>query len=56
MFQKKGGAMFRILVVSEDDHAIRTLVQQVKTRKLYIYTAENREEALSVMESIRWIY
>ena len=50
MFQKEGGAMFRILV-AEDDHAIRTLITtKLKQENYTIYTAENGEEALSVME------
>ena len=50
MFQKEGGAMFRILV-AEDDHAIRTLITtKLKQENYTIYTAENGEDALSVME------
>lgn len=50
MFQKEGGAMFRILV-AEDDHAIRTLITtKLKQENYTIYTAENGEESLSVME------
>ena len=50
MFQKEGGAMFRILV-AEDDHAIRTLITtKLKQENYTIYTAENGEETLSVME------
>ena len=50
MFQKEGGAMFRILV-AEDDHTIRTLITtKLKQENYTIYTAENGEEALSVME------
>ena len=42
--------MFRILV-AEDDHAIRTLITtKLKQENYTIYTAENGEEALSVME------
>ena len=42
--------MFRILV-AEDDHAIRTLITtKLKQDNYTIYTAENGEEALSVME------
>lgn len=42
--------MFRILVV-EDDHAIRTLITtKLKQENYTIYTAENGEDALSVME------
>ena len=42
--------MFRILV-AEDDHAIRTLITtKLKQKNYTIYTAENGEEALSVME------
>lgn len=50
MFQKEGGAMFRILV-AEDDHAIRTLITtKLKQENYTIYTAENGEEALLLME------
>lgn len=50
MFQKEGGAMFCILV-AEDDHAIRTLITtKLKQENYTIYTAENGEEALSIME------
>ena len=50
MFQKEGGAMFSILV-AEDDHAIRTLITtKLKQENYTIYTAENGEEALSIME------
>ena len=50
MFQKEGGTMFRILV-AEDDPAIRTLITtKLKQDNYTIYTAENGEEALSVME------
>ena len=50
MFQKEGGTMFRILV-AEDDPAIRTLITtKLKHENYTIYTAENGEEALSVME------
>ena len=50
MLQKEGGAMFRILV-AEDDHAIRTLITtKLKQENYTIYTAENGEEALSIME------
>ncbi len=53
MFQKEGGAMFRILV-AEDDHAIRTLITtKLKQENYTIYTAENGEEALSSWRSIR---
>ncbi len=42
--------MFRILV-AEDDRAIRTLITtKLKQENYTIYTAENGEEALSVME------
>ena len=42
--------MFRILV-TEEDHAIRTLITtKLKQENYTIYTAENGEEALSVME------
>ena len=42
--------MFRILV-AEDDHAIRTLITtKLKQENYTIYTAENGEDALSVME------
>lgn len=42
--------MFRILV-AEDDHAIRTLITtKLKQENYTIYTAENGEESLSVME------
>lgn len=42
--------MFRILV-AEDDHAIRTLITtKLKQENYTIYTAENGEETLSVME------
>ena len=42
--------MFRILV-AEDDHAIRTLITtKLKQENYTIYTAENGEEALSVMD------
>lgn len=42
--------MFRILV-AEDDQAIRTLITtKLKQENYTIYTAENGEEALSVME------
>ena len=50
MFQKEGGAMFRILV-AEDDHAIRTLITtKLKQENYTIYTAENGKEALLLME------
>ena len=50
MFQKEGGAMFRILV-AEDDHAIRTLITtKLKQENYTIYTVENGEEALLLME------
>lgn len=50
MFQKEGGAMFRILV-AEDDHAIRTLITtKLKQENYTIYTSENGEEALLLME------
>ena len=43
MFQKEGGAMFRILV-AEDDPAIRTLITtKLKQENYTIYTAENGE-------------
>ena len=42
--------MFSILV-AEDDHAIRTLITtKLKQENYTIYTAENGEEALSIME------
>ena len=42
--------MFRILV-AEDDPAIRTLITtKLKQENYTIYTAENGEDALSVME------
>ena len=42
--------MFRILV-AEDDHAIRTLITtKLKQENYTIYTSENGEDALSVME------
>ena len=56
MFQKEGGAMFRILV-AEDDHEFAPLITtKLKQENYTIYTAENGEDTRLSWRSIRWIY